>query len=50
MDLLKLALTILPVFISLDYIEDIDEIIFAIDTSLNMCGRVLIQLVKGRKQ
>lgn len=35
MDLLKPALTTLPVLISLNYIEGADDIILAVDTSLN---------------
>lgn len=48
-DLLKLALTTLPALVFLDYSEGAGNIIFAVDASLEEWGRVLMQLVKGKK-
>ena len=49
MDLLKLALTTPLVLVSLDYSEGVDDIIFAMDASLEGWRGVLMQLVQGRK-
>ena len=49
MDLLKFALTTPPALVSLDYTEGAGDIIFAIDASLEGWGRVLMQLVKGKR-
>ena len=45
MDLLKLALTILPLLVSLNYSEEASEIILALNTSLKIWEGVLMQLV-----
>ena len=49
MDLLKLALTTSPTLVSLDYSEEVGEIILAVDASLEGWGRVLMQLVQGKR-
>ncbi len=49
MDLLKLALTIPPALVSLDYTEEAGNIILAVDASLEGWGGILIQLVKKKK-
>ena len=49
MDLLKLSLTTPPALVSLDYTEGAGDIIFAIDTSLEGCGGVLMQLDQGKR-
>ena len=48
-DLLKLALSSPLALVSLDYSKDEDEIILAVDASLERWGGVLIQLVKGKR-
>ncbi len=48
-DISKLALTTPPTLVSLDYIECADDIIFAVDASLNGWRGVLMQLVKEKK-
>ena len=49
MDLLNLALTSPPALFSLDYSKDADEIILAVNASLEGWGGVLMQLVKGKR-
>lgn len=49
MDLLKLALTTPPTFIFMDYTESVDDIILAVDTSLDGWREVLMQLLKQKR-
>lgn len=49
MNLLKLAFTTSPALVSLDYTESVDDIILAVDTSLDRWEKVLMQLVKTKK-
>lgn len=49
MDLLKLALRTPPALVLLDYTEGAGDITFAVDASLDGWGRVLMQLVKGKR-
>ncbi len=49
MDLMKLALTSPPALVSLDYSKEADEIILAVNASLEGWGGVLMQLVKGKR-
>ena len=44
MDLLKSLLTTLPALVSLDYIEGADDIILALNVSLEEWGEILMQL------
>lgn len=49
MDLQKLAFITLPVLISLNYLDKIGEIIFAVNTNLERWGRILILLIQGKR-
>lgn len=48
-DLIKLSLTTFPTLVSLDYSKRADNIILAINTSLEKWKGVLIQLVHGKR-
>ncbi len=48
MNLLKLALTTSPALVSLDYSEEVGEIILVVDASLEGWGGVLMQLVQRK--
>lgn len=48
MDLLKFALTTPPVLVYLDYTKKANNIILAIDASLERWGGMLMQLIKGK--
>lgn len=48
-DLLKFSLTTPPILVSLDYTEGVNDIILAVNTSLKGWGRVLMQLIQGKR-
>ena len=49
MDLLKLALTTILPFVTLNYSKKAGEIILAVDASLKTWGEMLMQLVQGKR-
>ncbi len=49
MDLSKLALTSPPASVSLDYSEEVGEVIFTVNTSFEGWGGMLMQLGKRKK-
>ena len=49
MNLLKLAFTTPPALVSLDYLKRAGEIILVVDAILEDWGRVLMQLVQGKR-
>ena len=49
MDLLKLAFTTFPALVSLNYSKKAGEIILVVDASLDEWGRMLMQLLQGKR-